>query len=98
MILNDSLSALLKELESIPPGKVSGDDRQKILSHLAQSWNQLHGSDETSMESHKIGRAEDLRWNPPVLSFTIEQHGATVRGSTRAELHEWFVDLRGGKI
>ena len=96
MIHNDSLSALLKELESITPGPISGSDRQRILSLLEKSWHQLRGADETSMEPWKIGRAEGLRWNPPVLSFTIERHGATVRGSTRAELQDWIVDLKEG--
>jgi hypothetical protein len=31
---------------------------------------------------------------PPVLSFTIERHGAMSMGSTRAELQRWRVDLR----
>jgi hypothetical protein len=38
------------------------------------------GADETSMEAWKIRRAEDLSWNPPHLSFTIERHGPTVHG------------------
>jgi hypothetical protein len=43
-----------------------------------------------------VSRAEELSWNPPILSFTIERHGATARGSSRAELHEWTVNLHEG--
>jgi len=48
------------------------------------------------MKDWKVSRAEDLSWDPPVLSFTIERHGATVLGSSRGELHEWRVDLHEG--
>jgi hypothetical protein len=34
-----------------------------------------------------------LKWNPPILSFTVERHGAAVLGSTRAERQYWSVDL-----
>jgi hypothetical protein len=54
------------------------------------------GADETAMEGWKVSRAEELSWNPPILSFTIERHGATARGSSRAELHEWTVTLHEG--
>ena len=45
------------------------------------------------MEAYKLGRMEDISWNPPVLSFTIERHGGTVMGSTRAELQNWNVNV-----
>ena len=46
------------------------------------------------MSGRKLsGRIEDARWDPPLLSFSIERHGATVLGSTRAELHRWTLDL-----
>jgi hypothetical protein len=31
---------------------------------------------------------------PPVLRFRIEQQGAMTRGSTRAELQVWSIDLK----
>jgi hypothetical protein len=37
---------------------------------------------------------EAVHWEPPLLSFTIERHGAMALGSTRAELQRWRVDLR----
>jgi hypothetical protein len=48
------------------------------------------------MEPWKVSRAEDLRWDPPYLSFMIERHGPTVLGSSRAELHEWRINLEKG--
>jgi len=46
------------------------------------------------MEPSKLlGRMESICWNPPVLSFTIERHGGTVLGSTRAELQYWQVNV-----
>ena len=46
------------------------------------------------MEGYKlIDRMEKVEWVPPVLRFQIERHGATVKGSSRAELHEWTIDL-----
>jgi len=60
---------------------------------LANCWHELEGAGETAMQARKLDRAEDVSWNPPVLSFTIERHGATVLGSSRAELHQWSVDM-----
>jgi hypothetical protein len=60
---------------------------------LAKCWHELEGAGETAMTELKLDRAEDLRWDPPILSFVIERHGGTVLGSSRAKLHEWRVDL-----
>ena len=40
-----------------------------------------------------LGRMEDVAWHPPLLTFTVERHGGTVMGSTRATLQEWTVDV-----
>ena len=37
---------------------------------------------------------EKVVWAPPKLTFTIERHGGTVRGSSRAELQHWTVDVK----
>jgi hypothetical protein len=88
-----SVQLLLAALNDIPQGAIQGSARDEIIELLAGCWQDLEGADETSMEAWKIRRAEDLSWNPPLLSFTIERHGATVHGSSRAELHEWTVNL-----
>ena len=65
-----------------------------LASTLASCWDSLAGSDQGGMASHKLlGRLEDVRWQPPMLTFTIERHGGTVNGSTRAELQHWAVNV-----
>src|SRR5262249_22158252 len=82
------------ELSNTPRGAIQqADDREKIIGLLADCWHDFEGADETSMKDLKLTHAEDLSWRPPVLSFTIERHGATVLGSTRAELYQWTVNL-----
>ena len=39
------------------------------------------------------GRLEQVNLDPPVIRFVIERHGATVMGSSRAELQDWTVDV-----
>ena len=61
---------------------------------LSKEWNGIEGSDEENTEGSKLrGRMEQVSWHPPLLSFTLERHGITVIGSTRAELHNWVVDI-----
>ena len=88
-----SIQALSDELSNTPRGAIQDAARDKIIGLLADCWHDFEGADETSMKDLKLTRAEDLSWMPPVLSFTIERHGATVLGSTRAELDEWTVNL-----
>lgn len=84
---------ILRLLSELIPGPVPQDRTQVILQELAAIWGELEGGGEASMSSEKVGRAEDLRWHPPVLSFVIERHGGTVLGSSRAEMQAWSVDL-----
>ncbi len=78
----------------VEPGTVS-DEAQvaRIQSFLMACWDEFDGSDQESMEAHKLARMEQVRWAPPILGFVIERHGGTVMGSTRAELQFWAVDL-----
>ena len=53
---------------------------------LSECWNDIDGGDVDSMATFKLERMEQLRWNPPDLSFVIERHGAIVAGrSSRAQ-------------
>ena len=45
------------------------------------------------MASWKLGRMEGPEWRPPLLTFSIERHGAMVLGGTRADLQRWTVNL-----
>jgi hypothetical protein len=89
---DSSIQRLRDALREFPQGPIKSD-AFRIISLLADCWDQLKGGDETSMRGFKLDRAEQLSWDPPLLSFTIERHGATVLGSTRAELQDWTVDL-----
>jgi hypothetical protein len=41
-----------------------------------------------------LSRTEHMVWEPPLLSFVIERHGALVGGgSTRGELQRWQVNV-----
>ena len=87
-----SVDRLLGYLEKLGTGKVF--NTEELAELLAPIWDEFDGSDESSMQSYKLhGRIEDASWVPPALSFTIERHGQTVLGSSRAELMSWELDL-----
>jgi hypothetical protein len=86
----------LDQLKNIPGGLIGPKMHEEVMKLLACCWPELKGAAGTSMTAEKLHRAEDLSWDPPVLTFTIERHGATVLGSTRAELQEWAIDLKRG--
>lgn len=67
-----------------------------MLRLLEDAWGDLDGSEDKSTFAKKLHRAEDLEWDPPFLHFTLERHGATVNGSSRAELHHWEVNVDTG--
>lgn len=86
------MDALRKMLAAMPPGPL-GDDLG-LDEALAACWDRLRGNAEGGMEGYKLlGRMESIQWQPPTLTFVIERHGGTVKGSTRAELQHWEVDL-----
>jgi hypothetical protein len=60
---------------------------------LADGWDDLAGDDGGMTGTKLLGRTENVVWLPPKLVFRIERHGATVMGSSRAELQEWIIDL-----
>ncbi len=60
---------------------------------VSPSWDVLAGDDGGMTRSKLFGRMERVVWQPPKFIFRIERHGATVMGSSRAELQEWTIDL-----
>ena len=85
------MEKLRKYLAALPSGEIA--DTAELEALLAEAWDQF-SSGYGSMPAHKIpGRLEDVKWNPPLLSFTIERHGAMKMGSSRAELQAWVVNL-----
>ena len=85
----------LKEmLDSCPEGKSVDKNLKCLQSLLADSWDLFEGSEQEGMEKTKLfGRMENVLWYPPFLSFTIERHGSTVMGSSRAPIHQWILDI-----
>ena len=50
------------------------------------------------IDAYKLERMENPCWDPPNLSFTIERHGGMARGSTRAEIQHWNVDIERREV
>src|SRR5262245_58986210 len=49
------------------------------------------------MDASKLRRIESPVWQPPLLLFDIERHGATVKGSSRAIVYTWSLDTSSGR-
>ena len=89
---NPHLCQLRDHLRSLSPGAIS--DVETLERLLARCWHDLDGADDQAMEASKLhGRLEAPHWKPPRLTFQVERHGGTVRGSTRAEVQSWEVDV-----
>lgn len=98
MTENDaSIEALRDFTRSLPTsGELSAEQRNELIRYLAKSWNDLDGTSDQKTFASKLDRAEDLAWSPPCVTFTLERHGGTVHGSTRADLHQWAVNVETG--
>lgn len=82
-------------LSALPVGPV--EDQVQLLRELQACWDDLRGSDRSAMATWKLNRLENPLWEPPLLSFAVERHGAVVAGgSTRAEIQHWVVDAKSG--
>ena len=92
----DDISELRAFLKKQPPGRILETYRLGQL--LSYCWHEFEGSSETSMKGDKLFRIEDPEWHPPILSFSIERHGPTVRGSKRASLYEWVVNVENRTV
>jgi hypothetical protein len=85
------LDRLRAHLATKQPGTII--DTTDLERLLAASRDEFTG-DDGGMEGNKLlGRMEDVTWQPPKLTFSIERHGGTVMGSTRAELQHWEVNV-----
>ncbi|MDX5327519.1 MAG: hypothetical protein LPK06_01845 [Marinobacter sp.] len=84
---------LIGFLAGIKQGPV--EETGELARLLSDVWNDLPGSHDQKTAPYKlISRPlEDVIWSPPLLLFTLERHGGTVNGSSRAELHRWEVDV-----
>ena len=92
---NLALASLRDHLSNLPAGPV--EDAYTVQSLLSNAWDYLEGGADTKMDAYKVSlRMEEPVWNPPTLEFTIERHGRTACGSTRADVHHWSVDVEKG--
>jgi hypothetical protein len=71
-------------------------DANHVGGLLAVCWDLLDGGDATNMSAGKLWRIEQPSWNSPTLEFSIERHGQTVNGSSRATVYRWSVNLEKG--
>jgi hypothetical protein len=91
-----TIEELATVLQNIPAGLIPTAMRADVLNLLSGCWEQFDGSTDSNMAHWKVireGGATDMAWDPPVLSFVVERHGATVLGSTRAEKQRWLLNL-----
>jgi hypothetical protein len=94
-----SIQELRDAIGRLQPGLINdAAARQTIIELLVNCWEQFSGARDAAMSLFKLHRAEQLSWSPPLLEFVMERHGATVLGSSRAELQKWSVDLRSGRV
>jgi hypothetical protein len=69
--------------------------RHEILDQLVTIWDlcAVIGDDQSTFLYKLANReVEDLRVVDGRIHFTLERHGALVRGSSFAELHHWIVE------
>ena len=91
-VITQAIFDLRRLLQSFDQGPI--DDASMVQELLSECRNDIDGGDVDSMATFKLERMEQLRWNPPDLSFVIERHGAIVAGrSSRAQKQEWVVNL-----
>ena len=89
----NTIKELAALLRNTPSGSVQGEKLTEVVNTLQECWHEFEGSTDNKMAAYKLERVENMTWHPPVLSFDIERHGAMARGSTRAEIQQWELDL-----
>lgn len=95
--MNDNTRKLREFLKDLQPGPVPKDLQGNLKILIALYWDNLSGSKDCAMATYKVERMEDPNWNPPIFTFIIERHGATVLGSTRAERQLWELNVDIGE-
>ncbi|MCH7727818.1 MAG: hypothetical protein IH991_15260 [Planctomycetes bacterium] len=84
----ETLRSFMTQFE---PGPI--DDTSPLEPMLASTCDQFTGDDEGMTGAKIWHRMENARWEPPIIEFSIERHGGTVLGSTRAEIQHWRVNV-----
>lgn len=93
----ESIAVLRDWLLRQDSGPISDISRLQTL--LACAWDDLSliSHRDAKMSADKLpSRMESVTWEAPLLTFEIERHGGTVHGSSRAEVHEWQINVDAG--
>jgi len=93
------IERLREFLSTREPGKIKDEETiGRISSLVADSWEEFSvDGDDGGMKPDKAwDRLEEVKWEPPLLFFKIERHGAASLGSSRAEMQGWTVDVDDG--
>jgi hypothetical protein len=96
------IEKLIEFLEPLKPGPIKDQPNNNpykpgtVLERLVfECWDEFEGGNSEKMVSYKVlHRMEKPVWNPPILSFTMERHGATVGGSIWADIQEWKLNIQ----
>jgi hypothetical protein len=83
-------------LATMQPGKIT--DTTDLERLLAVCWGEFSGHHGGMEGSRLLGRIEDVTWQPPVLTFSVERHGRTVAGSSKADLQGWTVNVEQNTV
>jgi hypothetical protein len=86
------MKKLIEYLKATARGPIN--DTSYLEPLIIDCWDRFFGSDRAGMTAEKlIQRMENIYWDPPILSFSIERHGGLVLGSTRAEVQKWELNM-----
>ena len=87
-----ALQNLNQHLTVLPAGPIS--DEGTVRSLLYHAWDHLLiGDDGGFKKDNHIHRVVNLVWDPPHLTLEIERHGGVARGSIRAEIQKWTINV-----
>jgi len=86
------LDNLKQFLSQLPDGKVPENKEEELITLLKNCWETLNPEEFEDLFAYKLDRIEDPHWYPPLITFSIERHGGTALGSTRAEMQYWVIN------
>jgi len=80
-------------LASLPPGSIAAPSHLERI--LASSCHDFEYSNQENMKAGELKNREieEVEWEPPILSFTIERYRVTLLGSATSERHRWEVNV-----
>jgi hypothetical protein len=85
------MKSLIAFLKSMPPGAIT--DSTNLQKILGKCWLEFAGCDSEGMHADRLALMQEVQWSPPLLKFTLRLFGGSVKGSLRAEVQRWIVDV-----